>query len=443
MPGLAPPGPIPRQSQGLGWGWQGGTQKLILQFRQAVHKTEIPPQRAFPPPLPELRTSTEIVAGRAVAFPLPLQPPEKVQAQSRSTLIQGLTTVFRRAKSLVGLDIGSSAVKAVELKPAGRGYRVAAYGTEPLPPDSIVDGAIIDGAAVADAIRRLFDGRGIKTRDVAASLSGNAVIVKKISLPMMTEAELADSISWEAEQYIPFDIQDVNLDYQVLDTSDPGGKGQMDVLLVAAKKEKIADYTGVIAQAGRSAVVVDVDAFALQNAYEANYGLQPGTVTVLLNAGASATTINILNGEQSVFTRDVSIGGNAYTEALQRELGLPYDVADRLKRGETVEGASYDDARPVLRAVTENVMLEIQKTFDFFKATAASDRIDRIVVSGGASRSEGFTDLLAERFEAPVETFDPFKRVAFDSKKLKLEATDVAPTAAVAVGLAMRRVGDR
>ena len=436
---LAPGGSEPGRS-GAG---SGSTQKLILQFRQPVHETDMVPRGAFTPSLPELRTSTEIVAGRAVALPLPLRLSEKSGAEPVHPHFKDKTKVFRRAKSLVGLDIGSSAVKAVELKPAGRGYRVAAYGSEPLPPDSIVDGAIIDGAAVADAIRRLFDARGIKTKDVAASLSGNAVIVKKISLPMMTEAELADSISWEAEQYIPFDIQDVNLDYQVLDTSDPGGKGQMDVLLVAAKKEKIADYTGVIAQAGRTAVVVDVDAFALQNAYEANYGLEPGTITVLLNAGASATTINILHGQQSVFTRDVSIGGNAYTEALQRELGLPYDVADRLKRGEAVDGATYDDARPVLRAVTENVMLEIQKTFDFFKATAASDRIDRIVVSGGASRSEGFTDLLAERFEAPVEAFDPFKQVAFDGKKLKLEATEVGPTAAVAVGLAMRRVGDR
>ncbi|MEX2663760.1 MAG: type IV pilus assembly protein PilM, partial [Vicinamibacterales bacterium] len=325
--------------------------------------------------------------------------------------------MFRRAKSLVGLDIGSSAVKAVELKAAGRGYRVATYGSEPLPPDSIVDGAIIDGAAVADAIRRLFDGRGIRTKDVAASLSGNAVIVKKITLPAMTDAELAESIYWEAEQYIPFDIQDVNLDYQVLDGAD-GGKGTIDVLLVAAKKEKIADYTGVIAQAGRTAVIVDVDAFALQNAYEVNYGIEPAAVIVLLNAGASATNINILSGEQSVFTRDVSIGGNAYTEALQRELSLPYEVADQLKRGETVEGVSFEEARPVLRAVTENVMLEIQKTFDFFKATASSDRIDRLVVSGGASRAEGFTEILAERFGAPVVAFDPFRRVAFDPRKV-------------------------
>jgi type IV pilus assembly protein PilM len=352
--------------------------------------------------------------------------------------------VFRRAKSLVGLDIGSSAVKAVELKPAGKAFKVAAFGSEPVPPDSIVDGAIIDGGAVADAIRRLFTSGAIKTKEVAASLSGNAVIVKKITLPQMSQAELAESIYWEAEQYIPFDIQDVNLDYQILDKSGDGGKPTMDVLLVAAKKEKIADYTGVIAQAGRSAVVVDVDAFALQNAYEVNYGIEAGSIVALLNAGASATNINILNGDQSVFTRDISIGGNAYTEALQKELNLPFDLADQLKRGMPVDGVTYDDAKPVLRAVTENVMLEIQKTFDFFKTTASSDRIDRIMLSGGASRAEGFTEMLSERFDVPVEGLDPFKRVSFDSKKFQIaSAAEIAPTAAVAVGLALRRVGDR
>jgi type IV pilus assembly protein PilM len=352
--------------------------------------------------------------------------------------------VFRRAKSLVGLDIGSSAVKAVELKPAGKVYRVIAFGSEPVPPDSIVDGAIIDAAAVADAIRRLFDGRHIKTKDVAASLSGNAVIVKKITLPVMTDTELAESIYWEAEQYIPFDIQDVNLDYQILDADDAAGKGTMDVLLVAAKKEKIADYTGVISQAGRVPVVVDVDAFALQNAYEVNYGIERSAVVVLLNAGASATNINILNGDQSVFTRDISIGGNAYTEALQKELSLPFELADQLKRGMAVDGVTFEDARPVLRAVSENVMLEIQKTFDFFKATASSDRIDRIMVSGGASRAEGFAEMLAERFEAPIEPFDPFRRVVFDAKRFNVDAaSDVAATVAVAVGLALRRIGDR
>jgi type IV pilus assembly protein PilM len=350
-----------------------------------------------------------------------------------------------KSKAVVGLDIGSSAVKAVELKPVGKGFKVTAFASEPVPPDSIVDGAIIDGTAVAEAIRRLFENKAFKTKDVAASLSGNAVIVKKISLPVMTESELAESIYWEAEQYIPFDIQDVNLDYQILDAGrGPDSKGTMDVLLVAAKKEKIADYMGVITQAGRTAVVVDVDAFALQNAYEINYGLEPQSVVVLLNAGASAININILAGEQSVFTRDISSGGNAYTEAVQKELNLPFESAEILKKGEAVDGVSFDEVKPVLHAMTENVLLEIQKTFDFFKATASSDRIDRIVLSGGASRVDGFAQALEERFGAPVEAFDPFRKVAFEPARLGItDSASIAPTAAVAVGLALRRAGDR
>jgi type IV pilus assembly protein PilM len=352
---------------------------------------------------------------------------------------------FRRNKTLMGLDIGSSAVKAIELKPTGKGYRVTAIGVEPIPPDSIVDGAIIDGGAVSDAVRRLFANAQFRARDVAASLSGNSVIVKKITLPAMTEQELAESIYWEAEQYIPFDIQDVHLDYEVL--TPPGGgaaQGTIDVLLVAAKKDKIGDYTSVITQAGRTPVVVDVDAFALQNAYEVNYGFEPGVTVALLNAGASATNINILHGPQSVFTRDISMGGNAFTEAVQRELGLPYELAEQLKKGQDVEGASYEDARPVLKAMTDNILLEVEKTFDFFKATASSDRIDQIVLSGGASRVDGFAEALAARFGTDVISFDPFRQVSLDSAKLgAISPEELAPVAAVALGLALRKVGDR
>jgi type IV pilus assembly protein PilM len=353
--------------------------------------------------------------------------------------------LFAKPKTVVGLDIGSSAVKAVEVKPTGKGYKVTAFGTEPVPPDAIVDGAIIDAGSVADAIKRVFEGnKAFKSKDVCASLSGNAVIVKKITLPVMTENELAESIYWEAEQYIPFDIQDVNLDYQILDPgTGPNSRGSMDVLLVAAKKEKIGDYTNVIAQAGRTPVIVDVDAFALQNAFEANYGLDAGRIVVLLNAGASAININILQGDQSVFTRDISMGGNAYTEAVQKELDLPFDSAEQLKKGIPVDGATFEEAQPVLRAVTENVLLEIQKTFDFFKASASTDHIDRIMLSGGASRVDGFHQMVQERFNAPVEDFDPFRTVTWDAKKLGGEPADMAPSAAVAVGLALRKVSDR
>jgi type IV pilus assembly protein PilM len=349
-----------------------------------------------------------------------------------------------KSKSVVGLDIGSSAVKAVELKPSGKGYKVTALGAQPVPPDSIVDGAIMDAVAVADAIRTLFRAPAFKSKEVVASLSGSAVIVKKISLPVMTDAELAESIAWEAEQYIPFDIQDVNLDYQIIDRGNGDSKGQMDVLLVAAKKEKIADYTGVIAQSGLNAVVVDVDAFALQNAFEVNYGVEAGTVVVLLNAGASAINVNILSGDQSLFTRDITTGGAAYTEAVQKELNLPFEAAEQLKRGHDADGVRFADARPVLHAMTENVLLEIQKTFDFFKATAASDRIDRIYLSGGASQVDGFAAAVAERFGSPVDFFDPFRTIAFEPHKLGVaDAHAVAPTAAVAVGLALRKAGDR
>lgn len=352
---------------------------------------------------------------------------------------------LRKPKPVVGLDIGSSAVKAVELRPSGKaGFKVAAYASEPIPPDAIVDGAIIDAVAVAAAIRRIFESKRFKAGDVVASLSGNSVIVKKIALPVMTEGELAESIHWEAEQYIPFDIQDVNLDYQVIDPGGPdSGKQTMDVLLVAAKKEKIGDYTAVIAQAGRTPVIVDVDAFAVQNCFEANYGLEPG-VTALLNAGASAINVNMVAGDQSLFTRDITVGGNAFTEAVQKEFSLAFDVAEQAKRGHAIDGVHVEDVRAVVRTVSEGVLLEIQKTFDFFKATTSAEHIDRILVCGGASQVEGFAELLTERFDCPVERLDPFKAIEFAGARAGAEgAADVAPTAAVAVGLALRRAGDR
>src|SRR5262245_36800713 len=299
----------------------------------------------------------------------------------------------------------------------------------------------MDSGAVIDAIQRLFSGQKIKSSDVATSVSGNAVIVKKISLPQMSNEELAESIHWEAEQYIPFDIQDVALDYEVVEGGGSGGN--MDVLLVAVKKDKISDYSSAITQAGKTPSVVDVDVFALQNCYETNYGIDPGRVVALLNVGASIMNIIILRGHSSIFNRDIAVGGNQYTDAIQKELNLSFEQAEAMKRGGR-EGGAPDNLGPILHAVSENIALEIQKTFDFFKATSSEDRIDRILLSGGTAKVPGLRDLLADRFDAGVELLDPFNSVTYSPREFDPDyIKEIGPSAAIAVGLAVRKVGDR
>ena len=353
--------------------------------------------------------------------------------------------LFGKKKGLVGVDIGSSAVKAVELKVGGKGgdeYQLVNIGLEPLPPEAIVDGAIMDSGAVIDAVQNLFQDNRIKTAEVSTGVSGNAVIVKKISLPQMSEEELAESIHWEAEQYIPFDIQDVALDYEVVEGGGAGGN--MDVLLVAVKKDKISEYTSAITQAGRNPTVVDVDVFALQNCYEVNYVPDPGRVVALLNIGASIMNIHVVKDGFSVFNRDIAVGGNQYTDAIQKDLNLSFEQAEALKRGEQIDGASPESLHPILQAVSENIATEIQRTFDFFRATSQEDRVDQIYLSGGAANVHGLRDLLADRLDAPVELLNPFLNVRYSEKDFDPAfLDDIGPSAAIAVGLAVRRVGDR
>jgi type IV pilus assembly protein PilM len=351
----------------------------------------------------------------------------------------------KKQKSLVGLDIGSSCVKLIELKPVGKAgteFKLIKAGMEVLPPEAIVDGAIMDSGAIVDAINRLFANLKIKTVDVATSVSGNAVIVKKISLPQMSAEELGESIHWEAEQYIPFDIQDVSLDYEILEGAGDGGN--MDVLLVAVKKDKISDYTSVITQAGKTPRIVDVDVFALQNCHEVNYGVDAGRVVALLNLGAAITNVNIVRGSASLFNRDIAVGGNLATDALQKDLGLPYESAEALKRGEQVDGASADAVYPVIQSCAENIVSEIQKTFDFFRATTQEERIDQIFLAGGSSRLQGLKELLMERLDTQVDILNPFNNVTYTPKDVDADLVNqMGPSAAIAVGLAVRKVGDR
>jgi type IV pilus assembly protein PilM len=336
----------------------------------------------------------------------------------------------------VGLDIGSSSIKAAELRPLRNGsYELLSLGVEQLSPDCIVDGVVISKLPVADAINRIFAQQTIKNRRVATSISGHSVIVKKISLPVQNEEDLAESIRWEAEQYIPFDITDVNLDYQVL--GENSASGNLDVLLVAVKKEKITDHTSVISMAGKNPVVVDVDAFALQNAYQVNYEPVTRTTVALLDIGASVMTINIVAGSDFLFTRDVAVGGRQYTDFIQKEFGLNFDQAEALKHGEAIDKINPSDAQHVIESVTEIICLEIQKTFDFFKSTTTIDHIDRMLVSGGAAHTPGLLETLARKFATPAEKFDSFKKISYDPKRFPFIA-DHSPDFAITIGLAMR-----
>jgi len=340
-----------------------------------------------------------------------------------------------KSKPVVGLDIGSSSIKAVELKGSKAGFELASFGLEPLAQDTVVDGAIMDAPLVAGGIGTIFDRQEIKTKSVATSVSGHSVIVKRVMLPMMTEEELYDRIQSEASQHIPFDISDVNLDYQLLETLD----SQMDVLLVAVKKDKILNHTNVLAQAGKAPTVVDIDAFALQNCYEANYDPDPGQTVALLNVGASVMNINIVRGGIPLFTRDVSVGGNQYTDSLQKELDLSYEDAERLKKGEAIAGVADEHRGTILRSVSDILILEIQKTFDFFRATASGENIQRIYVAGGTARVPGLVDLLREEFALPVEELYPFRKIVINpGRHSEDQVRELAPRLAIAVGLALR-----
>jgi type IV pilus assembly protein PilM len=350
--------------------------------------------------------------------------------------------LFSRAKGVVGLDIGSSAVKLAELKERKGEYQLLKLGVEALSPEAIVDGSIMDSSLVVDAIHRLNDYSKVKNPNYATSLSGHSVIIKKIQVPAMSAEELSESIQWEAEQYIPFDINDVRLDYVELDEAG-AGDGQMDVLLVAVKRDKVNDYMSVISQAGKTPALVDVDAFAVQNCYEINYDLDPLKVVALVNMGAAVTNINVLSRGQTVFWRDISFGGHQFTEALQRELNLSFEQAEQLKRGRTVDRFSPADAAAILDGVSGEMASEIQKTFDFFGATSSEGPVDEIVVSGGCALTPNLLQVLRERFGVPVELHDPFRRVRF--RESDFDATwlrGVAPMLAVTVGLAVRRVGE-
>jgi type IV pilus assembly protein PilM len=343
---------------------------------------------------------------------------------------------FGKTKNLIGLDIGSSSVKAVELKRKGAGYELVNLGMEALGQDTVVDGAIMDALSVSSAIEKIFTENKIKTKNVATSVSGHSVIVKRITVTAATDEELYAQIPYEAQQHIPFDMADVNLSYQPLGPAVTGPG--TDVMLVAVKREKILNHTNVLSQAGRAPTVVDYDGFAVFNAFEVNYDVPPEQLVALLNIGASIMNIVIGRGGTPLFTRDVSVGGNQYTDTLQKELDLSFEDAEKLKQGVELPNVQQDAKTPHLRSVSEILMLEIQKTFDFFRQTTSTENIQRIYAAGGTAKIEGLVDQLKEEFNIPVEIINPFQKVNIGSNFDPNYVNEIAPRMTVAVGLALR-----
>jgi type IV pilus assembly protein PilM len=350
------------------------------------------------------------------------------------------------SKSIVGLDVGSSSVKAVELSVKGKSknFDLTHLGVAQVPPEAIVQGAFLNSSAITEAIREAIEDAKIKTNNVAAAVCGHSVIVKKVSLPQMTRDELDEQIRWEAEQYIPFDVNEVNLDFQILDTSD--GEGQMDVLLVAAKKDLIDDYVQVIREAGLTPVAVDVAGFAIENAFEANYDTTADDVIALVNIGAQVVNINIMYGGVPCFTRDITTAGNQYTEEIQKALSISFEEAERIKlggRGTDSQDVVPQEVEQAMQSVTETVIGEISRSLDFYAATTAESRISKVYLSGGSAKVSGLVEAFHERTGLEVETLNPLARMLPSDRFDQEYLDDMSAALGVGVGLALREADVR
>lgn len=348
-----------------------------------------------------------------------------------------------KKKELVGIDLGSKVVKIVQLREGKGTYSLQAIGMAPLPPEAIVDNAIMDSAAVVDVIKTLKDSLKIKTKNVATSISGHSVIIRKIQLPIMTDEELENSIQFEAEQYIPFDISEVFLDFHIIGT-DAADPSVMNVILVAAKKDFVNDHIAVFKECGLTPVVMDIDSFAVQNAFDLNYALADDEVVAIVNMGAGGMNVNVLKHGTSIFTRDIQVGGNLYNEEIQKQFGLGSADAERAKMGSPVAGIDPQELREVIRTTTESLAQEVQRSLDFFSATSADERIQQLYITGGISRISQVREALEQRLGVAVEILDPFQQIEINEKKFETDyLQSIGPMFAVAVGLAMRRVGDK
>jgi type IV pilus assembly protein PilM len=347
---------------------------------------------------------------------------------------------FRKKQSLVGLDIGSHSVKVVEIEvQPGGGHRLVNYGiSEPLF-EAIVDGEIMDRQLVTDAIANLLETRGVKTRSVVAAVSGRAVIVKKIAMNRLSAEDAQQAIIWEAEQHVPYDINDVSLDFEILG-DHPQDPKQMQVLLVAAKKDMVLSFADLIREAGLQPHIIDVDSFAIQNALAANYDFGPEEVVAILNIGAEITNINIVQNGVPYFTKDLQVGGHTFVDAVQRRYNVTQEQAAAAVRGQTTDL----DVVPVVEQACEGLATALERAQAYLRTTGEAGLITRLMLCGGSALTAGLVPFLQARFAVPTEVANPLARIQFDPALFGDEnPVTVAPFLTVGIGLALRKVGDK
>jgi type IV pilus assembly protein PilM len=351
---------------------------------------------------------------------------------------------FGTGNGFVALDIGSSSIKMVESSIEKNRYQLLNLGIVQVPPKAIQNNMIVDHRSVVEAIRRLLQEHNVKAKNVISAVPGRAAIMKKVQMPRQEENELEANVEFEANSVIPENLENVNLDYQVLNLAEGGSK--MDVMLVAVKKEIVNSYTDVIEQAGLTPAVMDVDYFAMENMYEASYTSEKiSGVVGLIHTGAHYTSITLLQNGISTFTGDLPIGGEEFTDGLRRELNVSNEAAEKAKVTGQLEGGKRVDLKALLKPTAENVIEEIRRTVSLYGAVGSEDGdgLKHIYLSGGTAKIPGFDVLLGERMGVPVSLAEPFRGFILNKSIDRTYLADVAPLFAVAAGLSIRRPGDK
>jgi type IV pilus assembly protein PilM len=344
--------------------------------------------------------------------------------------------------NVVGLDIGSSCIKVVQLTPAHNGFSLKMLAVESLPPLAIKQEKILHPDLVASTISRLYKTHNIKNKNVVLSLAGPSVSIKKITLPQAPTDELADMVRWEADQYLSFDPTEAYMDFQIL-PSLPETR-TVDLLLVVAKKNRVQALIGVAQEAGLTPVIIDSSALALENQYEINYHPDGHNIVALVDIGACFTNINILKAGSTVFVDSFLAGGDDITRSIQQELNLNREEAESVKRGKRLTEVDISCLRKAIQQASEEIVGKIEHRFNCFTASHPGETISRVLLSGGVALLRGFVRFSSQRLGRPVEVANPLKEIACNGQKYPTgELPQIAPQAAVGVGLALRRIGDK